>query len=138
MSERVRVGDQRLSKGRTVTDADVVIWAGLVHDFTSLHMDAELMRTSFFGRTIAHGYIAMTMSVGLFFPEDRDFLRPTGLRTVGWDEVRFERPVHVGDTLRCRRTVVAVTDQLLVHRVEVLNQDNAVVMSGQERFAFVV
>lgn len=67
------VGDQRTSAGRTITDADIRVWAGLVHDFTSLHVDTELMRHSAFGRPIAHGYVALNLSIGLFFPEHADW-----------------------------------------------------------------
>src|SRR5215218_426752 len=129
------VGDQRLSQGRTITDADILAWAGLVHDFTSLHVDAELMRESLFGRPIAHGYIALNLSIGLFFPEHRQWYAPDGQdASVGWTQVRFLAPVFVGDTLRCRRTVAATDPAAgeMTHLVEVLNQDDVVVVSGSE------
>lgn len=127
------VGEVRLSQGRTITDADIVNWAGLVHDFTPLHVDAVLMRNSPFGRPIAHGYIALNLSIGLFFPEHAAWLAPDGRdRSLGWTDVRFLAPVHVGDTLRGRRTVTAVEAGVVTHLVEVLNQDDVVVLSGRE------
>jgi acyl dehydratase len=137
VASRYSVGDQRVSQGRTVTDADIRTWAGLVFDFTSLHVDAEFMRDSRFGRPIAHGYIAMNLSIGLFFPEHRDWYAPhERTRSTAWEQVRFLAPVFAQDTLHCRRTVVA-TDPAepqawVKHLVEVMNQDDTVVMTGYE------
>ena len=133
---RPSVGETVTTHGRTVTDADLQSWAGLVHDFTRLHVDAEYMKDTPFGRPIAHGYIAMNLSVGLMFPDLASWYSPDGQdRTLGWTDVGFVAPVHVGDTLTCRRTVTAVADDEIVHRVEVLNQEDTVVMTGTERLA---
>ena len=133
MPELPAVGDERTSQGRTVTEADLAIWGGLVHDFTPLHFDAHLMSESFFGRPIAHGYIAMNLSVGLFFPVHRAWLSPgTTTRSAGWEGVRFHHPVQTGDPLPCRRTITALDGDLVSHRVEMLNQTDEVVMSGIE------
>ncbi|QIZ37996.1 MaoC family dehydratase [Saccharopolyspora sp. ASAGF58] len=130
------VSETVTTHGRTVTDADLLAWAGLVHDFTRLHVDAEYMKDTPFGRPIAHGYIAMNLSVGLMFPEFASWYSPDGQdRALGWANVRFVAPVHVGDTLSCCRTVTAVSDDEIAHRVEVLNQDGTVVMTGTERLA---
>jgi acyl dehydratase len=129
----VQVGDQRVSQGRTITEADIIIWAGLVHDFTSLHVDTELMKESFFGRPIAQGYIALNLSIGLMFPGLADWYAPGGVDgTFGWQDVRFLEPVYVGDTLRCRRTVLHLNDGEVGHHVEVVNQSERIVMSGFE------
>jgi acyl dehydratase len=135
MRDQQMVGETRESQGRTITDADVLTWAGLVQDFTQLHVDAEYMKKTPFGRPIAHGYIAMNLSIGLMFPNLAEWYAPAGLdESVGWSDVRFLAPVHVGDTLTCRRTVIAVdSEQGIVHLVEVFNQHGIVVMSGSER-----
>jgi acyl dehydratase len=131
------VGEQRVSQSRTITDADIRTWAGLVFDFTRLHVDAELMRDSRFGRPIAHGYIAMNLSIGLFFPEHSGWYAPDErTRTTAWEQVRFVAPVFAQDTLHCRRTIVeadAAEPQAWVkHLVEVINQEGTVVMTGYE------
>ena len=61
------VGETRQSQGRTISEADILTWAGLVHDFTTLHVDAETAASLFFGERIAPGSIAWSLSVGLFF-----------------------------------------------------------------------
>jgi acyl dehydratase len=134
---RYSVGDQRVSQSRTITDADIRTWAGLVFDYSRLHVDAELMRSSRFGRPIAHGYIAMNLSVGLFFPEHSDWYAPDEhTRTIAWEQVRFLAPVFAQDTLHCRRTVMETDpgepQAWVKHLVEVLNQDEIVVMAGYE------
>ena len=94
------------------------------------------MRHSRFGRPIAHGYIALNLSIGLFFPEHADWYAPDGRDSAtGWREVSFLAPVHAGDTLRCRRTVMAADEATgeITYLVEVLNQDDVVVVSGREQ-----
>ena len=130
----IRTGDTRETQGRTITDADLVTWAGLVHDFTRLHFDAEYMKETPFGRPIAHGYIAMNLAVGLMFPAHAEWYAPDGDdRTLGWTNVQFLAPVHVGDTLTCRRTVTEVSADEVVYHVEIFNQHQTVAMSGTER-----
>jgi monoamine oxidase len=127
----------RLSTGRTITEADIIAWAGLVHDFTRVHVDAEYMKQTPFAQPIAHGYITMNLSIGLMFPSLARWYSPTGQdESRGWTDVRFLAPVHVGDTLSCRRTVTDVDDHgTYVHLVEMINQDDVVVMSGSERLS---
>jgi acyl dehydratase len=133
------VGDSRVSQGRTITEADILAWSGLVHDFTPLHVDAEASKAGFFGERIAHGSIALNLSVGLFFPSDRQWLTGFGsLRALGWQNARFTHPVRIGDTLRCRRTVVEIATPnpqsfVVTFDVEVYNQHDEPVMVGQER-----
>jgi acyl dehydratase len=130
------LGDQVVSQGRTVTESDLRVWAGLVHDFTPLHVDHQTMEESFFGRPVAHGYIALNLAVGLMFPGLADWYAPDhAVLTIGWADVRFLAPVHPGDTLRCRRTVRAVGSDTAEHLVEMVNQDDTVVVSGIEILA---
>src|SRR5258705_13022028 len=120
------IGESVTSRARTITEADLLAWSGLVHDFTSLHVDAEMMKESVFGERIAHGYIAFCLSVGLFFPTQRDWYAPTAeVTTQAWTNVRFTAPVRIGDTLRCRRTVAeiepAAVGVAITHVVEMFN-----------------
>lgn len=128
------VGEVVVSQGRTVTESDIMGWAGLVHDFTTLHVDAETMKDSFFGQTVAHGYIALNFAIGLMFPGLAGWYAPGhAVLSTGWKDVRFLAPVHSGDTLRCRRTVLSAGADGQEHQVEMVNQDDTVVVSGIER-----
>jgi acyl dehydratase len=132
--EDIQVGDEYLSPGRTVTEADIVAFAGLSGDFNVLHTDAEYMRTSIFGERIAHGLLGLAIQSGL---GSRAMARPyatiafLGLR---W---RFKAPIKIGDTIKVR---LKVTDRretskpdrgIVVIERSVLNQRGELVQEGE-------
>jgi acyl dehydratase len=131
--EDIEVGDEYVSPGRTVTEADIVIFAGLSGDYNVLHTDAEHMKSSIFGERIAHGLLGLSIQHGLLRrsmiagPEER-------LVTLKW---KFKGPIKIGDTLHVRARVVAVTDadepgwgRVSMERL-VLNQHGQVVQQGE-------
>jgi acyl dehydratase len=131
--EDIQVGDEYLSPGRTVTEADIVNFAGLSGDYNVLHTDAEFMRTSIFGERIAHGLLGLAIQSGLgarAMPKPFATLAFLGLR---W---RFKAPIKIGDTIKVR---IRVTDKretskpdrgILVLQRTVLNQRGDVVQEG--------
>jgi acyl dehydratase len=103
--EDIGIGDEYLSPGRTVTEADIVAFAGLSGDYNVLHTDAEFMRTSIFGERIAHGLLGLAISSGLgsrAMPRPFATLAFLGLR---W---RFKGPIKIGDTIKVR---LKITDK---------------------------
>ncbi len=84
-----------VSRGRTVTEADVVAFAGLTGDYHPQHVDAEWAAGSVFGERVAHGLLVLGLAAGLidFDPEEVIALR--GVR-----DAVFKRPVRLGDTIR--------------------------------------
>jgi 3-hydroxybutyryl-CoA dehydratase len=92
--EELEAGQAFTTRGRTVTEADVVGFAALTGDWHPQHSDAEWAAASPFGERIAHGMLVLSLAAGLmpFDPE-----RVVALRRVG--DVTFKRPVHIGDTL---------------------------------------
>src|SRR5437667_10134320 len=64
--DEIQVGEEYESPGRTVTEADIVIFAGLSGDYNVLHTDAEFMKQSIFGERIAHGLLGLAIQAGLF------------------------------------------------------------------------
>jgi acyl dehydratase len=131
--EDIEVDDEYVSPGRTVTEADIVIFAGLSGDYNVLHTDAEHMKSSIFGERIAHGLLGLSIQHGLLRrsmiagPEER-------LVTLKW---KFKGPIKIGDTLHVRARVVAVTDadepgwgRVSMERL-VLNQHGQVVQQGE-------
>ena len=62
----IELGEEYESPGRTVTEADIVIFAGLSGDYNVLHTDAEIMKQSIFGERIAHGLLDLTIQTNLF------------------------------------------------------------------------
>jgi 3-hydroxybutyryl-CoA dehydratase len=103
--EELHVGDGFVSRGRTVTEADVVGFAALTGDWHPQHADATWAASSVFGERIAHGMLVVSFAVGLV-PFDPD--RVIALRRVA--DATFKRPVRLGDTIHVAGTVAEVRD----------------------------
>jgi 3-hydroxybutyryl-CoA dehydratase len=93
--EALTIGLPFSTRGRTVTEADVVGFAALTGDWHPQHSDAEWAADGPFGERIAHGMLVMSLAVGLV-PLDPD--RVIALRRLS--DVVFKRPVRFGDTVR--------------------------------------
>jgi acyl dehydratase len=101
----IEIGEEYESPGRTVTETDIVMFAGLSGDYNVLHTDAELMKGSIFGERIAHGLLALTIQAGLF---SRATARtPTAFTGLRW---KFKGPIKIGDAIRLHAKVVARRD----------------------------
>ena len=96
-------GQVHESRGRTVTEADIVNFAGLSGDFVELHTNEEFARRSPFGRRIAHGALVFSISTGLM--TQMNLVNETVLAFYGVDKLRFTNPVFAGDTLRAIKRV---------------------------------
>ena len=96
-------GERFTTRGRTVTEADVLAFAGLTGDFHPQHVDAEWASGSIFGERIAHGLLVLGLAAGLvpFDPE-----RVLALRRVR--DAVFKRPVALGDTIHVEGEVGTV------------------------------
>jgi 3-hydroxybutyryl-CoA dehydratase len=103
--EQLAVGDAFVSRGRTVTEADVVGFAALTGDWHPQHADAEWARSSAFGERIAHGMLVVSFAVGLV-PFDPD--RVVALRRIA--DVVFKRPVRLGDTIHVAGNVAELRE----------------------------
>ena len=110
--------------GRTVTEADIVNFAGVSGDFYSLHTDEEYAAKTMFGGRIAHGLLVISIVTGLWFR--LGVFEGTLLALYGIDRLRFIKPVRPGDTIRARITVVEKREKekggLVTLRNEVYNQ----------------
>lgn len=118
--------------GRTITEADVVMFAGLSGDFTELHTNEDFARTTQFGRRIAHGALVFGISVGL--TTRTGLLDGTLIAFSRVDNLRFPKPVFIGDTIRVTKTVIAIEDRgpaqgLLVFDTRVRNERGEVVLA---------
>ncbi len=99
------VGRVAISRGRTVTEADIVAFAGLSGDFIELHTNEEFARQSPFGRRIAHGALIFSISTGLMTQMGE--INDTVLAFYGVDRLRFTAPVFIGDTIHVTKRVAA-------------------------------
>ena len=93
--DELRAGQSFVSRGRTITEADVVGFAALTGDWHPQHSDAVWAAESAFGERIAHGMLVISYAVGLVPLDPR---RVVALRRLG--DVVFKRPVRLGETLR--------------------------------------
>lgn len=103
--EKLAYGDGFTSRGRTVTEADVVGFAGLTGDYHPQHADAHWAASSVFGERIAHGMLIMSFAVGLV-PLDPH--RVVALRRIS--DATFKRPVRFGDTIHVTGSVADLRD----------------------------
>jgi acyl dehydratase len=131
--EDIAVGEEVESPGRTVTETDVVLFAGLSGDYNVLHTDAEFMKKSVFGERIAHGLLGLAIQSGLFHRTGPVYatLAFAGLR---W---KFKAPIKIGDTIRVRGRVTDKRETsradrgLVVVERKVLNQRDEIVQEGE-------
>ena len=115
---------------RTITEADVVAFAGLSGDYNPLHTDEEFAKTGPFGRRIGHGVLTLAVFTGL---SDRlGFLAGSVEAFYGINKLRFTRPVFFGDTLHATIKVVGKKGRekngLVVFSNEVVNQRGETVL----------
>jgi 3-hydroxybutyryl-CoA dehydratase len=119
------------SRGRTVTEADIVNFAGLSGDFVELHTNEEFARQSPFGRRIAHGALIFSISTGLM--TQMNVINDTVLAFYGIDKLRFTGPVFIGDTVRVTKRVIELREKdaqrgVVTFETQVLNQNNEPVL----------
>jgi acyl dehydratase len=95
------------SRGRTITEADIVNFAGLSGDFVELHVNEEYAKRGPFGKRIAHGALIFSISTGLMVQMSQD---PHAIIAFyGVDKLRFVAPVFIGDTIHISQKVVEKT-----------------------------
>ena len=93
---------------RTVTEADNVWFSALTHNPAYLHLDEEYCRTeSEFGQRVVNSGFTLGLMVGISVGETT---LGTAIANLGWDEVRFPKPVFHGDTLRIETEVAELRD----------------------------
>lgn len=125
------VGDS-VEFAKTVTEGDVYLFAGITGDFAPNHVNEQFMRATPYGRRIAHGALLVgymsacsTMLAGV--------ARSRGARnlpvSVGYDRIRFLKPVYFADTVTCRYTIIKLELPLLraLAEVKITNQQSDLV-----------
>ncbi|VWX50192.1 MaoC family dehydratase [Novosphingobium sp. 9U] len=88
---------------RTVTETDNLLFSTLTHNPALLHLDAEYMKTTDYGRILVNSTFTLGLMVGVSIG---DTTLGTAVANLGWDEVRFPAPVFIGDTLRVETEVI--------------------------------
>ena len=132
--EEFEVGHEVVSVGRTITETDVVAFAGLSGDYTQLHTDEEFAKGSLFGKRVAHGVLVLSIATGLAVR--LGFIEGTALafRELSW---KFSQPVFFGDTIHVKARVKELKPMArlgggaVIFDVWVINQDGKTVQKGE-------
>ncbi|MEE8587695.1 MAG: phenylacetic acid degradation bifunctional protein PaaZ [Acidobacteriota bacterium] len=133
--EELEIGETLVTHGRTVTEADLVRFAGISGDYFYAHTDAiAAAENPLFKKRVAHGYFVLSAAAGLFVhPAPGPVLANYGL-----DKLRFTEPVYIGDTIHCKLTCQQKTARsrkkpedpragVVAWDVEVFNQEDVTV-----------
>lgn len=121
-----------VSFAKTVGESDIYLFAGITGDLSPNHVNREYMKQTSYGRRIAHGALLvgyMSTACSLFlqqYPGTDSEATPVSL---GYDKVRFIKPVFINDTITVNYTVEALDDERKrsLSNVEIVNQNNEIV-----------
>lgn len=128
------VGEEALSPGRTVTEADIVNFAALSGDYSQLHTDAEFTKSTLFGQRIAHGLLGLSVASGLLHRAGGPPVASIAFLGLTWN---FKGPIFIGDTVKVRtklleKRLTRHPDRgIIVYQRQVINQRGEVVQEGQ-------
>ena len=126
------LGQKFITRGRTVTETDVVNFAGLSWDHNQLHTDREYAAATRFGKRIAHGLLGVMMHAGLSYQLTEDSI--LALLELSWT---FKAPIFIGDTIHVEQVVQDLressqTDRgILTFDKKIVNQKGEVVQTGR-------
>jgi acyl dehydratase len=131
--EDFEINTTHRTRGRTIGEGDVSLFAGLVGDHNPLHVDEEFSRQSIFGGRVAHGPLVLSTAIGLMSQLDWIDGTALGLLGISWE---FHAPVRLGDTISARVTPLEARASKTPERgilkigFEVLNQNDEIVQVG--------
>ncbi|HID86204.1 MAG TPA: dehydratase [Anaerolineae bacterium] len=132
--EDFEVGFEVVSPGRTITEADVVAFAGLSGDYNQLHTDVEFAKGTPFGKRIAHGLLGLAVASGL--ASRLGFVEGTAEAFLGL-EWKFKKPIFIGDTVAIQAKVARTKAMprmgggIVIFDMALVNQRGEVVQKGQ-------
>jgi 3-hydroxybutyryl-CoA dehydratase len=131
--EEFEEGMELETRGRTVTETDIVNFAGLSGDFNPMHTNAEFAAQTPYGKRVAHGLLSLAIASGLSY--QLGFLEGTVMAFTGV-EWKMRDPVFIGDTIRVlvkigkKREMKAMGGGFVTFDVKVLNQHDKITQKG--------
>lgn len=132
--EDFEIGDKYVTRARTITETDIVMFAAMTHDTNPLHTDAEFGKTTMFENRIAHGLLGLSLTVGL--AAGLGLAQGTTIAFLGV-EWSFVGPMLIGDTVHAEQIVSQKRETkrpdrgILVWDVELINQRGEVIQRGK-------
>ncbi|MCL4313016.1 MAG: MaoC family dehydratase N-terminal domain-containing protein [Actinobacteria bacterium] len=130
--DELTIGDTQRTRGRTITETDIVSWCALTGDWFYPHTDKVAAESSMFGQRVAPGIMVFAIGTGLGVPADST----TILANYGSDNLRYTKPTWIGDTISLDIEVVEKADRdersgLVTFRWDILNQNGDTVCASQ-------
>lgn len=131
--EEFEVGKQLITAGRTITESDIVTFAGLSGDFNQIHVDAEYAAAGEFGQRVAHGLLVVSIATGLIVQTGIMEGTILAFRELEW---KFSLPVFIGDTIKAKievketKSLPRLGGGSITAKVSVVNQKDQVVHRG--------
>ncbi|MCM3584189.1 MaoC family dehydratase N-terminal domain-containing protein [Mesobacillus maritimus] len=104
--EYFEIGERWKSRGRTITETDLVMFSALTGDYYPLHTDIEYAKNTPFKQRIAHGMLVLSFATGLT-KMDPDII----VANYGIDKLRFIKPVFIHDTIHVELEVLDLQDK---------------------------
>ena len=136
--EEWEIGAEFESPARTVTEADIVMFAGLSGDYNPLHVNEEYCKTTIFGTRIAHGPLVYAITAGLLF--QLHLYDDTLIAFLGFENLKFTGPVKPGDTIHAKLKVLEKRETsrpdrgVMKRELRVFNQRGEVVQEAIQNF----
>jgi acyl dehydratase len=136
--EEWEIGAEFESPARTVTEADIVMFAALSGDYNPLHVNEEYCKTTLFGTRIAHGPLVYAIVAGLLF--QLHLYDDTLIAFLGFENLKFTGPVKPGDTIHAKVKVLEKRETsrpdrgVMKRELKVFNQRGEVVQEAVQNF----
>lgn len=131
--EEFEIGQTMRSRGRTITEADLVQFAALTGDYNPMHTDAEYSKNAFMGARVAHGMLSLSYAIGQAY--QLGILERTVLGFRGLD-MKFSSPVYIGDTIHAELKVTEAREArrlgggLVTLELRIVKQDGKIAQKG--------
>lgn len=132
--EQFEPGQQIITAGRTITESDIVAFAGLSGDYNQMHVDENYSRKTPFGQRVAHGLLGLSIASGLAV--QTGVMEGTVIAFREINAWKFVKPIIIGDTIH---VVLEVAEKKYIRKigggsvlivVELVNQDGVTLMKG--------
>lgn len=129
--EEFFIGQKFITKSRTITEADIIQFAGLSWDHNQLHTDTEYAAKTQYGKRIAHGLLGVVAHSGLAYRLTEESI--LAFLEMKW---QFKLPIYIGDTIHVEQVVKDMRESskenrgILTFEKEVINQRKEVVQTG--------
>lgn len=137
--EDYKIGEKFISPARTVTEADIVLFAAVSGDWHPIHTDVEYAKKTVFKERIAHGLLGMVIGSGLAFRLGSQGPLPKYfIAFYGMDNVRLTAPLKIGDTVHVEIEVIDLISKednrgIVKFKTELRNQRDEVVNVHESR-----